>query len=320
MTRFIFRFGVFSGLFIFGLFVFSTFLKVGQENYDTSACYKLKIFLNDKSIDSEVIIFGSSVAEGALNPEIISNFSGKTTFNAALSGRRIIDWSCIALSFIDYTKNNKVIILDIFPNVFNETDQLYQPHEFYPYLDNRFVKNALSPISDTYDKMTRIPFYFLTQLNSKIIQNSFDGILSILLNYPSKINFDLKGYKNIKDSFEFGDSSILIKPKISPRSIALYEQLFLHAAAKDIDIVLVGMPVYFKGKEHYQNIDSVYQWGEVWNAKYRHVKFVNFVNDTTIISNTKFFANSTHLNESGASFISEKVANKLKNDIFNNDN
>lgn len=67
------------------------------------------------------------------------------------------------------------------------------------------------------------------------------------------------------------------------------------------------MPVYFKGKEHYQNIDSVYQWGEVWSAKFNNVKFVNFVNDTTIISNTKFFANNTHLNAQGAMYISKKL-------------
>jgi len=222
MKQFIFKFSIFIIIFVFALSAFSIFLKVGQKNYDSTAALKLKIFLEDKSIDPEIIIFGSSVAEGAINPQIISEATGKTAFNAALSGRRIIDWGPVAFSFLDYTKNSKVIILDIFPNTFNETENLYQPHEFYPYLSNKFVKESLAPISSTYEKMANLPFYYLTQLNSKIILNSIVGNRDIILDVSSKISSNYKGFNKIETTYKEGLLSNLIQPEISPRSINLY--------------------------------------------------------------------------------------------------
>ena len=311
MKQFIFKFSLFIAIFVFGLSAFSAFLKFGQKNHDSKSEFKLKLLLEEKTIDPEIIIFGSSVAEGALNPGIISRLVGKATFNAALSGRRIIDWSPVAFSFLDYTKNNQVIILDIFPNVFNETDNLYQPHEFYPYLNNKFVKEALAPISITYDKMTSLPFYYLTQLNSKIVLNSLAGVRDVVFHNPSKIPLDYKGFNKINSEYEEGQLTNLIQPEISTRSKRLYEQLFLQAANKDIKVILVGMPVYVNGQKYYHNLDFVYHWGKVWDSEYENVSFINFINDTTIINNQDFFANNTHLNKLGSSFLSKNIGNYL---------
>jgi len=68
------------------------------------------------------------------------------------------------------------------------------------------------------------------------------------------------------------------------------------------------MPVYNKGKKYYNNLDTVYNQGQIWSKKYKNVEFVNFLNDTTIINNQDFFANNTHLNKLGASFLSKKVS------------
>ncbi len=311
MKSFIFRFGLFCALFILGLTAFSTFLKVGQKYYDSHAGLKLRLLLDEKTIDPEIIVFGSSVAEGGINPLIISNITEKKSYNASLSGRRIIDWNSIAFSFLDYTKNNKVIVLDIFPNVFNQTDNLYQPHEFYPYLNNKFVKKALSPISSTYHKITTLPFYYLTQLNSKIVLNAIAGIYDLLLNSQPKMSEDYNGYNNINSNYENGDVNLITPTEISNKSIKLYEKLILQAANKNIEVLFVGMPVFCKGQTFYNQLDSVYNWGTIWSNKYENVTYLNFLNDSSIIYQQDYFANNTHLNKKGASFISSKIGNYL---------
>ncbi len=316
MKSFIFRFGLFCALFVLGLTAFSTFLKVGQKHYDSNADLKLRLLLDVKTIDPEIIVFGSSVAEGGINPLIISNITEKKSYNAALSGRRIIDWNSIAFSFLDYTKNNKVIVLDIFPNVFNKTDNLYQPHEFYPYLNNKFVKEALSAISPTYYKIATLPFYYLTQLNSKIVLNSIIGIYDLLLNSQPKMSEDYKGYSNINSNYEKGNTSGLIQTEISQTSIKLYEKLILQAANKNIEVLFVGMPVYHKGKPHYNQLDSIYNWGTIWSKEYENVTYLNFLNDSSIIYQQEYFANNTHLNKNGASFISSKIGNYLNKNKY----
>jgi len=307
MKLFIIRFGIFCILLLIGLSLFSTFLKTGQKNYDSTGCYKLKLMLDEKSLDPEIIVFGSSVAEGSIIPKVLSEKTGKTSFNAALSGRRIIDWNSVAFSFLDYTKNNKIIILDIFPNAFNETNQLYFPHEFYPYLQNKFVKRALSPISETYNKMTSLPFYYLTQLNTTIILNSIVGFRDLLFNFNSKIPDGYMGYNSITSTYEKSNLSNLIKPEISDRSIELYEDIFSAAAEKNIRVVLVGTPIFIEGRRFYQNIDSIYNWGKRWDSIYTNVDFVNFLNDKAIILNKNYFSNNTHLNDSGAMELSKKL-------------
>lgn len=311
MKHFAIKLGVFIGILFIILAIFSVALKVGQKHYDSYGSYKLKKLLEDKSTDPEIIVFGSSVAEGAFDPKIISTITQKSTFNAALSGRRIIDWSSVAFSFVGYTKNAKVIILDVFPNAFNETDQLYNPHEFYPYLSNRFVRQALAPVSTTYKKMTQLPFYYLTQLNSTILINSTESIKNLLLKKPSNIDADYMGYKNVNTPYEAGKLSNVIKPEISKRSISLYEELFSKANEKNIKVILVGMPVYVAGKAHYQNIDSLYQWGNHWALAHPNVEFVNFLYDSSFVTQSNFFANNTHLNASGATVISTQVAEYL---------
>jgi len=312
MKQFIFKFSFFIVIFVLGLTVFSEFLKFGQKNYDSTSNVKLKLLLEEKTIDPGIIIFGSSVAEGAVNPKIISEITGKTVFNAALSGRRILDWNPIAFSFLNYTKNNQAIILDIFPNVFNETDNLYQPHEFYPYLSNKFVKDALAPISTSYDKMTSLPFYYLTQLNSKIILNSLEGVRGVVFSNPSKIPIGYMGFNKINSEYKEGQLTNLIQPKISTRLKSLYEQLFLQAANKNIKVILVGMPVYYKGQPYYNQLDSVYNWGTIWSNEYENVTYINLLNDNSFTHQQSYFANNTHLNNRGASKLSKKIALFLK--------
>ncbi len=295
--------------------------KVGQKHFDSYSGYKFREILDTGSIDCNIIVFGSSVAEGAINPQIINDITSKSCFNASLSGRRIVDWSGLAYAYIDYSKNTEYIILDLFPNVFNYSELLYQPHEFYPYLNNTYIKTSIKNINSTYEKLCSIPFYYFTQLNSVFVRNTIVGIRDILFDIEPTVKSNYLGYHNYHQEFLQSDVTNLIPPRIHENSLNLYQQLIKKAADKGIQVIIVGMPVYKDAHLLYPNLNDVYKWGDIFAAEYDNVNYLNFYKDQIVTSDKNHFANYTHLSKNGASLISKRVAafikdrEKLKNEF-----
>ena len=285
----------------------------GQKNYPSVAGIKLKKVLDEKKLNSEVVIFGSSVAEGGIDPEIITNVSGLSCVNLALSGRRIQDWQPLAYSYLEYADSTKYVIIDIFPNVFNYLTNIYYPHEFYPYLSNQYVKNSLSEINEEFDKICHIPYYYLTQLNSTIVLNTITYWQSYLTEDNLSNQLPNKGFSNDANEFKLTG----FKPtevNIDNRSLQAFKSFFKYCQDKRIRVILVGMPVYTGGQKYYNDLDKVYQIAEGWGKLYDNVTYVDFYSNNMLSSQKKHFHNYTHLNVNGANLISAYLGKTLASD------
>ena len=300
-------FSLFAFTLLFGL---DAFLKYNQENLQLSPNIKLKETFRNQSIDADIMIYGSSVAEGALNPlifeEELVNYS---VYNSALSGRRIQDWISIYYEQNSYTKKRKIIILDIFPNSFNWIENLYHIHDFYPYLSNENVKKTLSNIDKKYEKLSTVPLYNLAFLNATYLINSYGSVKNKILNTPDIYNDEFKGHQRVDTANFSVNNDGFIPIKVSPKSIKLYEEIF---TTSNCEIIIVGMPVVTEGKTIYKKIKNVYGMPDNWAKQHNNVHYINFLDSTRFCNNKSLFANYTHLNSKGADLLSKEIALFIK--------
>jgi hypothetical protein len=292
------------------LFAVDWTLKEGHRNMQSNANYKLRGILEEHSIDAQIIIFGSSVAEGGVCPEELEDVTSKAAFNAALSGRRIQDWSALAFEFLEYSKDCEMIVLPVFPNSFNKLGTIYQPHEFYPYLDNKNVREALGSINPIYTKMSLIPFYTLNHLNTRYMRDASTG-WEIKMGKKYECEHCDDGW-GPPEQGEFKAQQASMIPVDTARSVTqLYERLIAEAQLKNIIVVFVGTPIYYEGMAVFENTDHIYGQCEKW-AKQKDVYFFNHVYEEDVVKSKDNFSNNTHLNRVGATIFSRKLGQDLK--------
>jgi hypothetical protein len=292
------------------LFAVDWTLKEGFRSIETRSNYKLRGILDEHSIDAQIMVFGSSVAEGGISPEELNKATSKQVFNSALSGRRVQDWSAIAFEYLSYSKDCEIIVLSVFPNSFNKLETIYHPHDFYPYLSNSNVREALGNINPIYTKMSLVPFYSLNHLNSSYILDAGRG-WKIKMGTMQICEQCPDGWGPPQDG-EFKAKEASIIPVDTARAVTqIYERLMAEAAAKNIKVVFVGTPVYHEGMALFEHTDHIYNQCKVW-AKQENVYFFNHAFDEDIVQSKDNFANNTHLNQIGATIFSHKLGQDLK--------
>ncbi len=298
---------VFTGILALLLVALDFLLLEGQKNYPALANIKLKKVIEEKSLNSEIVIFGSSVAEGGIDPAILSTATSMKCVNLALSGRRIQDWQPLAYNYLEYADSTKIVIIDIFPNAFNFPHSIYHPHDYYPYLANRYVKKSLATINPEFAKMSQIPLYYLTQLNSTIVENAIKyWRLKIHKNSISH-HLPNQGFKKIEEAFT-QDLSTPTPVELDKRSIKAFSNLISYCETKGTRVILLGMPVFKKGRSFYAKVDRVYKIADELAKNHENSEYLDFYSTLSLNSNKYFFHNYTHLNYRGAKIISGKLA------------
>lgn len=302
--------GVFVVILLGIFFAIDWFLAEGQRNHYHSANSKMRWILEDHSIDPEIMIFGSSVAENGLDPEVFEKRTSKKTYNAALAGRRIQDWCPLAFEYLDYTQNGDLIIFTVFPNTFNKSETIYLPHEYYPYLGNKHVAEALSDISPIYEKIAYVPLYRLNHINSSYIKNALQG-WQVKMGKHQSLGTAITGFSP-SASLEFKTTEDAKVPVDTSKVVTdIYEELMQRAKQKDLKVVIVATPVYYEGMTQFDSVEVVYNQCEAW-AKDENVYFFNYAYDDELVKSKDHFANNTHLNRDGARLFSIKLAEQLK--------
>lgn len=296
MKLFIKKALIFLAILICILTSISQCLKVGYKYKNDRSNIKLFKILETNEIDPELLILGSSIAEGDFNSEIITKESGFKTYNAALSGRKIQDWHPLAEEILGYASNTKIVVFDVFPNVFDWYENIYLPQQFYPYLGNRNVQSALASIGPQYAKLTYVPFYELTMLNSNyVIEAVSTWSCGLKRSNYSQIEY----VRNEGSNFDPINLEHYVPISISNKSIELYYNLIRQFKSKGAEVVFVAPPMYAKGMLAYDQYDKVIEQVKIMVSS-TDSKFLDYSKDDRFVNNKYYFFNNTHLNKNGA--------------------
>ncbi len=251
-------------------------------------------------VDSEIMVFGSSIVYHQFDPGVILEETGYSAYNMGFPGMFFTQYNGLIKEYLTYQKHCKVIVIGCDFDNLGKTGLVTRPDLFYAYLDNRNIYNALSDIEPKKTFHARyLPGYKLTLLNKAFYTD-------ILLARPLKDS--LSGFEPLSINWESARDR---KPFNARYDEGVFEQLkvTLEAISKqNIKVVLVIPPVYQEGYHLIQNADFI-------KSKYRslvgmNVFFVDYTYDS-ICRNKENFHNFTHLNLNGANRFSHTFAKDL---------
>ncbi|WP_139337824.1 hypothetical protein [Pontibacter indicus] len=253
----------------------------------------------------DVAIFGSSVAWVHFNPEIISNITGRSSYNFGLNGTPLTQYQGLLKEFIEYSDSEVIVIAGTFSE-FSGREAVAEIYRFTPYLDNYYLYEGLEQIDpNLLWKMKYVPFYPLTTLDYNFFQYAVYGYLGrIHHDDETEVNGFVPQHKIWRDS----PRETSLKATISNKVVQQYKALVSLANARNKKVVLVLPPIYYEGVmkiENLQEIKEVFQ-SIAGTDNY----FLDYTSNEICLDKSLFY-NNTHLNSTGADIFSEDFSNKL---------
>ncbi|MBL6446871.1 hypothetical protein JMN32_11145 [Fulvivirga sp. 29W222] len=305
---FIVRVLLFSAICFVVLLSISSFLKIGHKYVDRRPNIKLYRVFDRADINAQLLILGSSIAEAAFNSGIIEEQTGLKTYNAALSGRKIQDWRPVGYQLCHADTVPDIVILDVFPNMLDWYGNIYHPQDFYPYLLNPNVKEALSEINSRYSKLVTVPFYELTMLNSNYIKDAFQAWVTGL---------EQQGYDSLEfvqtegSDFDPKDLQHFIPVAADPLSVKAYYELISCFNQRGTRVIFIAPPMYSPGMSAYVRYGEVKQMVNQI-ADSTNSLFLDYSNLESFSEKKLYFFNNTHLNGEGAAAFSRRFSLDIK--------
>ncbi len=249
--------------------------------------------LKNKSID--YVFLGSSRVENGINPKIIENSTGKTAMNLGFQASKLSDifliYQLLDMYQIKYEK--AFIQIDYIYNLENGFSNVLD-YEILPFINENEIISQHCKLNnkDEYWKNKYIPFYRYCITSQKI---GVRELTSNILNKQTNVSSN-KGYVPLLGSFS--------GPKYNlPSKIANSNKFF--DAILNYKLVHKKETVFFTAPFRLANNDL--EFIRKLSAKVPHLQ--SFANE---LQEDKYFQNSNHLNDVGATAFTNILIAKLK--------
>ena len=251
--------------------------------------------------DSEVMIFGSSVANAQFSPLEIEQGTGRSTYNMGWDGVFFTQYNCLIKEYLSYQKNCKCIIIACDFDNLGKKELITRPDLFYAYLDNKYVYESLHDIQPRPVMLARyLPGYKFTLLKWPYYSH---------LLFSSRDKERYLGYIPRHTPWEVTDSSTKITARFNK---SVYNKLKATLNAindQGIKIVLVIPPVYRTGYKLITNAEKIKSYYRALQKD--NIFFIDYTTDTICLNRNHFY-NFGHMNGDGASVFSTKFAIDLR--------
>ena len=269
-------------------------------------------------IDTELMIFGSSVAEVGFDTKVLEQDLNLSAYNMAIDGTPISGSEFLTNEFLDYTQNCKTIVIGMAFFSLGDLNLMNAPERYLAHKTNPHVKDNFKKISPSlYNKLYHVPFYSFIVANHTYYKNAFIGAKNSLKNIALD-NDPLKGFVPHYSDYEDTRESLknLEAISISKTTMETYTAIIEKIKAKGITPVLVITPMYIQGQQSFSNYNEYLTAVESLSEQ-THTTFFDF-STHAIVNDENYFYNNGHLNASGALKFTEAVSDSLKIVIHGN--
>ena len=259
----------------------------------------------------DLLIIGSSRAEGHFNTKIIDSIVGCNSFNIGISGSNNAFTYGIYKTYLSKSKAPKIVVMNIdFHFSHHSSDTIYEFPRYFPYLDNKLLYNELKQRDSRFVLFKYIPLYKLAFMGDKYLNIAARGYFD----KPGIYDFDCyKGFQAI-NPIQFKDiakeDSSPYKGTILKENIDYLDSIISISKKNNTKVYIVVSPTYSKGSKRITNLQEHLQGFEKL-AKEREIPFMNYTNDT-ICYDEKLFADFYHMKKEGAARFSLKFSKDFK--------
>jgi hypothetical protein len=263
-------------------------------------------------VNADIIISGSSRATYHYDPRVIESTTGQTTFNIGKVGSQTDVQVAVLKAYLEHNRKPSLIVHNLDAFSFVTTQEIFEPAQYVPYLDDQTLYESLRPFDPNLTKSRYLPLY------GYIVEDMnfawFTGVKALLGRYPKEDYY--RGFsprdKEWTDEFERFKRG---KPHgvsfaIEPAGVEALGQLIQLCKQNGIQLVLVYSPEYSEMQALTNNRIAIFEtFRELANRN--HVPLWDF-SDWTHDGDRAYFYNSQHLNARGAEAFSDDLALRLK--------
>jgi hypothetical protein len=255
---------------------------------------------------ADVLIFGSSRAIHHYDSRVFESELGMSTFNAGSRGQDMIYTYAILKSALKrYTP--KLVILNIDTRLFNLEGKFERLADLAPYYRSH---EELRTIIERRSKFENV------KLLSTVYQ--YNSTLLHIINYALFPQIDYDGFFPLKGVAEIKGVNLLPVngDLLVDNDYLFYYQSFLDDCQKaGVQIIVTLSPSLIATAKEPQAMQVAME-----NAKTRNIPIMDYSQDQRFINHSEFYADTAHLNESGAQFFSRIFINDLISNQMVHDN
>lgn len=269
------------------------------------------------SIDSDVVVYGSSRAWVHISPEIITKRTAASAYNLGIDGHNFWLQYLRHKLLLEKSKKPKLIIFSVDVFTLEKRKDLYNSEQFLPYmLWNSAVEEATLSYNGFHQLDYKIPLLRYYGKYNEIVKACY-----FFINPKSNQDRRVKGYQGQDKSWnnDLSKAQHLMKKyaiSLDPNTVALFDKFLKQMQQEGVKIVLVYTPEYIEGQYFVENRAAVLSLYAEFGKRY-NIPFYDFSDDTISYDKTLFY-NSSHLNRTGAELFSHKLVDTLqKNHLLN---
>lgn len=272
--------------------------------------YKVWNDLLNGSVNSDIVIYGSSRAWYHLNPKIFEDSTGLNTYNLGVDGHNFYMQNLRHELLLKYNKQPKIIILSLDNFTLNKKKDLYNPEQFLPYLKNKEILKATKTYFgfDYFDYQLPLIRY-AGQIGP--LKNALKIIVKPSLNKTDRY----KGFsgQNLEWNNDLDKALLLQKNYVQlfdSATVILFDEFLKNVKDKKIEVIMVYSPEYIEGQKFVSNRNELFSIYHKFSAKY-NIPFFDY-SDDSLSYDKKYFYNSQHLNGKAADIFTIKLLNDIK--------
>lgn len=312
--KYIFEIVVLTFIFAFSIQYLSD---IGLKNLKGSQYNDWKNILNG-SINSDIIINGSSRGYVSYNPKIIGDKLNASCFNLSFNAG---GYNLQQYKFDIYNKRNKkpkIIIQNIDLAHFGENTELPEESQFYPFLYNEYVNSLTAKFDKKFNLFKIIPLLKYNQ-NFKMLE---EGVVANFSNSKKKNAKTFQGYCPQDRIFKIDYHNLKkfpiidIKPNNEKELRLLHEMVDFYSSRLDTNskIIFVWMPEYKLRltKSFDLKRESIVDELKLIQKKNKKFIFIDMAYDE-MSNDSLYYYDTFHLNEEGSNIFSKKVSTKISN-------
>lgn len=292
------------------------FLRKGLNQFYIHKTSRLTdLFLKDHPYD--VLFIGSSRTHNSINPRIIDSICNVNSYNAGIEGGNLFEFTMTLEAYLsNHRQTPKLIVLTLDLASFDLKRKLYDPIQYYPFLNNKIVSQTLAENIHPVSYFKVFPFLELADYDDYTRTNCIKGNLNKTEILPG--DFEYKGYlsntENHIDTTIYKENLNTTTENIEKEAVKKLDGLILLCKKLNIQLIFTYAPEYKRGlQKAITNSDDILSYIKTI-ASENDIIFLR--HDTLrLCQNPLLFSNPGHLNKRGAELYSVILANELKASI-----
>ncbi|MEI7723706.1 MAG: hypothetical protein WCK09_01310 [Bacteroidota bacterium] len=303
IKRFIFRLSLITIILLFFDLGIGTLLKLYYYREKSGQSFSTTYAID--SVNTDILIFGSSRAIHHYIPKVFQDSLGLSVFNIGRDGSFLL-YNYAVFKAISKRYHPKLIIFDITPEeITRETTSYDRLSVLLPYYqDHPEIRATIN---------LRGPFEMIKRISSIYPYNS--AILSIIkgnISHFNTKNSEMKGYIPISKIIKNKKIGTLDIGKLKNETntdknkIAAIKNMIEVCKKSGIKIIFVQSPMYIRKLDYYFNP----QFSKLCSDN--EVQYFNLSNHFFFLEHPEFFADKNHLNNEGAILFSKLLITKIK--------